>query len=250
MLKVQDVRKSFGTNEVLKGISFDVDKGDVVAILGASGSGKTTLLRCLEFFERADSGRMELGGISVDLHKYSRKEARGIRQKTAFVFQNYNLFENKTALENVSLGLSAGHGVPKKEAREAAEAALEKVGLLEKADYYPCELSGGQQQRIGIARAVAVGPDVIFFDEPTSALDPELVGEVLSTIKALAKEGTTMVIITHEMAFARDVSTKVIYMDGGVIVEQGPPDKIFTTPKEERTRKFLSRFMQDFDYVI
>ncbi len=250
MLKVQNVKKSFGTNEVLKGVSFEVDKGDVVAVLGASGSGKTTLLRCLEFFERADSGHMELGDLSVDLHVHSKKTARQIRQKTAFVFQNYNLFENKTALENISLGLTAGHGLSKKEAEKIAAAALERVGLSDRADYYPCELSGGQQQRIGIARAVAVNPDVIFFDEPTSALDPELVGEVLDTIKALAKEGTTMVIITHEMAFARDVSTKVIYMDGGVIVEQGPPDVIFTKPREERTRKFLARFIQDFDYVI
>lgn len=250
MLKVQNVKKSFGTNEVLKGVSFEVNKGDVVAVLGASGSGKTTLLRCLEFFERADSGHMELGDLSVDLHVHSKKTARQIRQKTAFVFQNYNLFENKTALENISLGLTAGHGLARKEAEKIAVEALERVGLSDRADYYPCELSGGQQQRIGIARAMAVNPDVIFFDEPTSALDPELVGEVLDTIKALANEGTTMVIITHEMAFARDVSTKVIYMDGGVIVEQGPPDVIFTKPREERTRKFLARFIQDFDYVI
>lgn len=250
MLKVQDVRKSFGANEVLKGVSFAVEKGDVVTVLGASGSGKTTLLRCLEFFEQADSGYMELGELSVDLRVHSKKTAHQIRQKTAFVFQNYNLFENKTALENVTLGLVSGHKVPKKEAEKTALKALERVGLLDRADYYPCELSGGQQQRIGIARAVAVNPEVIFLDEPTSALDPELVGEVLDTIKALAKEGTTMVIITHEMAFARDVSTKVIYMDGGVIVEQGSPDVIFTRPKEERTRNFLARFIQDFDYVI
>lgn len=250
MLKVSDVKKSFGTNEVLRGVSFDVDRGDVVSILGASGSGKTTLLRCLEFFERADSGHMVLGDIQVDLHAYSKKVARQIRQRTAFVFQNYNLFENKTALENVMLGLVSGHGMVKREAEKRAREVLERVGLLDRADYYPCELSGGQQQRIGIARAVAVNPEVIFLDEPTSALDPELVGEVLDTIKRLAKEGTTMVIVTHEMAFARDVSTKVIYMDEGVIVEQGPPDQLFMKPEEDRTRQFLARFIQDYDYVI
>ncbi len=250
MLSVRDVHKSFGDNHVLKGVSFDVGEGDVVAVLGASGSGKTTLLRCLEFFEHADEGEMKLDGMSVDLTTHSAKITRQIRQKTAFVFQNYNLFNNKTALENVMLGLTVARKTDKEKAKEIATAALTKVGLAERLDYYPCELSGGQQQRVGIARALAVNPKIIYFDEPTSALDPELVGEVLDTIKQLAKEGTTMVVVTHEMSFARDVATKVIYMDGGVILEQGKPDKIFTQPENERTRKFLARYLQDFDYNI
>ncbi len=250
MLSVRDVHKSFGDNHVLKGVSFDVGEGDVVAVLGASGSGKTTLLRCLEFFEHADSGSMEIYGLQVDLTTHSARLSRSIRQKTAFVFQNYNLFNNKTALENVMLGLTVARKMDRASARKIAVAALTKVGLGERLDYYPCELSGGQQQRVGIARALAVNPKVIFFDEPTSALDPELVGEVLGTIRQLAAEGTTMVVVTHEMSFARDVATKVIYMDGGVIVEQGRPDKIFTRPENERTRRFLARYLQDFDYNI
>ena len=250
MLSVRDVHKSFGDNHVLKGVSFDVGEGDVVAVLGASGSGKTTLLRCLEFFEHADSGSMEIDGLQVDLTTHSARLSRSIRQKTAFVFQNYNLFNNKTALENVMLGLTVARKMDRASARKIAVAALTKVGLGERLDHYPCELSGGQQQRVGIARALAVNPKVIFFDEPTSALDPELVGEVLGTIRQLAAEGTTMVVVTHEMSFARDVATKVIYMDGGVIVEQGRPDKIFTRPENERTRRFLARYLQDFDYNI
>ncbi|MCR5425601.1 MAG: amino acid ABC transporter ATP-binding protein [Lachnospiraceae bacterium] len=250
MLSVRDVHKSFGDNHVLKGVSFDVGEGDVVAVLGSSGSGKTTLLRCLEFFEHADSGSMEIDGLQVDLTTHSARLSRSIRQKTAFVFQNYNLFNNKTALENVMLGLTVARKMDRASARKIAVAALTKVGLGERLDYYPCELSGGQQQRVGIARALAVNPKVIFFDEPTSALDPELVGEVLGTIRQLAAEGTTMVVVTHEMSFARDVATKVIYMDGGVIVEQGRPDKIFTRPENERTRRFLARYLQDFDYNI
>ena len=250
MLQVTDLHKSFGKNEVLKGVSFKVDKGDVIAILGASGSGKTTLLRCLEFFERADKGHLSLDDLETDLHNTSKKVAHEFRRHTGFVFQNYNLFANKTALENIKLGLIRGHGMDHKNAEERAKKALDQVGLSQRYDYYPCELSGGQQQRIGIARAVAFEPDVIFLDEPTSALDPELVGEVLETIKKLAEKGTTMVIVTHEMTFARDVATKVIYMDGGVIVEQGSSEEIFRHPKEERTRQFLSRFLEDYDYVI
>ncbi len=250
MLKVENVHKAFGGNEVLKGVSFEVEKGDVIAVLGSSGSGKTTLLRCLEFFEKADKGSIELGNIKADLHNTSKKTAHEIRQHTGFVFQNYNLFNNKTAVENVKLGLIKGHGIDKAKAEELAKAALDKVGLSDRYDYYPSELSGGQQQRIGIARAVAFEPDVIFMDEPTSALDPELVGEVLETIKRLAENGITMVIVTHEITFARDVATKVIYMDGGVIVEQGSSKDIFSRPREERTRQFLSRFLTDYDYVI
>ena len=227
-----------------------IKKGDVIAILGASGSGKTTLLRCLEFFEKADKGHISIGDIEADLHTASRQKIHEIRQHTSFVFQNYNLFNNKNALDNVALGLIKGHGVKKDRAKEIAKKALEEVGLGDRLDYYPSELSGGQQQRVGIARALAVEPDVIFFDEPTSALDPELVGEVLETIRNLAKSGSTMVIVTHEMAFARDVATKAIYMDNGVIVEQGDAKEFFMHPREERTRQFLSRFLEGYDYVI
>lgn len=250
MLNVTNVHKAFGDNEVLRGVSFDIKKGDVIAILGASGSGKTTLLRCLEFFEKADKGHISIGDIETDLHTASRQKIHEIRQHTSFVFQNYNLFNNKNALDNVALGLIKGHGVKKDRAKEIAKKALEEVGLGDRLDYYPSELSGGQQQRVGIARALAVEPDVIFFDEPTSALDPELVGEVLETIRNLAKSGSTMVIVTHEMAFARDVATKAIYMDKGVIVEQGDAKEFFMHPREERTRQFLSRFLEGYDYVI
>lgn len=250
MLNVTNVHKAFGDNEVLRGVSFDIKKGDVIAILGASGSGKTTLLRCLEFFEKADKGHISIGDIETDLHTASRQKIHEIRQHTSFVFQNYNLFNNKNALDNVALGLIKGHGVKKDRAKEIAKKALEEVGLGDRLDYYPSELSGGQQQRVGIARALAVEPDVIFFDEPTSALDPELVGEVLETIRKLAKSGSTMVIVTHEMAFARDVATKAIYMDKGVIVEQGDAKEFFMHPREERTRQFLSRFLEGYDYVI
>jgi len=250
MMKVIDVHKSFGSNQVLKGISFDIEQGDVIAVLGPSGSGKTTLLRCLEMFEKADQGRLIMGDLDMDLRKTSKAVAHSYRQHTGFVFQNYNLFSNKTAIDNIKLGLIQGHGVDKKEAEKLAYEALEQVGLSEKANFYPSELSGGQQQRIGIARAVAFRPDVIFLDEPTSALDPELVGEVLETIKKLAENGTTMVLVTHEMAFARDVASKVIFMDDGNIVEQGSSKDIFNSPKEERTRQFLSRFLEEYNYVI
>lgn len=250
MLEIKDVYKSFGSNEVLKGISLTVKKGDVVVILGPSGSGKTTFLRTINFLEKADKGELALGDICFNMHKPSKKDIRKIRKRTAFVFQNYNLFANKTALENVTEGLIAGHGVPKKEAVEIAKKALNKVGLAERYDYYPSQLSGGQQQRVGIARAVAVNPEVILFDEPTSALDPELVGEVLNVMKELAKEGTTMIVVTHEMKFAEEVASKVVFMDGGKVIEEGEPKEIFRHPKEERTRCFLRRIIPDYDYVI
>ncbi|TSI07462.1 amino acid ABC transporter ATP-binding protein [Lysinibacillus sp. BW-2-10] len=245
MLEIKDIHKSFGKNEILKGVDLRIDKGDVVVILGPSGSGKTTLLRCVNFLERADKGTASFGDINVDLKEASKKDVLAIRKKTAFVFQNYNLFNNKTALENVAEGLIIGRKVPKQEAYEISKKALDKVGLSEKYDFYPSQLSGGQQQRVGIARAVALNPDIILFDEPTSALDPELVGEVLQVMKDIAKEGTTMLVVTHEMGFAKDVANKVIFMDGGVIVEEGTPHDIFDTPKEERTRKFLRRVLPD-----
>lgn len=245
MLEVKNIEKSFGDKKVLDGVSLTVNQGDVVVILGPSGSGKTTFLRSLNHLEKADKGEMILDGVSYDLAKLNRKDILTIRQKTAFVFQNYNLFANKTAIENILEGLVIARKVPKAEAVSIAEAALEKVGLLDKRDFYPSQLSGGQQQRIGIARAIAVKPDVILFDEPTSALDPELIGDVLSVMKELAEEGITMVVVTHEMSFARDVANHVIFMADGHIIEEGHPDQIFTRPKEERTKQFLTRIIPD-----
>ena len=241
MLKLSDIHKSFEKTEVLKGISLNVEKGSVTAIIGPSGAGKTTLLRCINFLEKADSGTLDFDDIHVDLKKVSKKTMLEIRRKTAFVFQNYNLFGNMTALENVMEGLVTARKVPKSEAKDRAMRALEKVGLKDRADFYPSSLSGGQQQRVGIARAIAVNPNVILFDEPTSALDPELTGEVLNVINQLAAEGTTMIIVTHEMSFARDTASRVIFMDKGVIVEEGMPSQIFTSPSEPRTRQFLQR---------
>ncbi|SOB89838.1 amino acid ABC transporter ATP-binding protein (PAAT family) [Ureibacillus xyleni] len=251
MLEIKNIHKSFGKNEILKGVDLKIDKGDVVVILGPSGSGKTTLLRCINFLERADQGTASFGEINVDLKGASKKDVLSIRKKTAFVFQNYNLFNNKTALENVAEGLIIGRKMPKQQAYEISKSALDKVGLSEKYDSYPSQLSGGQQQRVGIARAVALNPDIILFDEPTSALDPELVGEVLQVMKDIAKEGTTMLVVTHEMGFAKDVANKVIFMDGGVIVEEGSPHDIFVTPKEERTRRFLRRVLPgEYEFEI
>ena len=250
MLKVTNIRKAFKDNEVLKGVDIEVNKGDVVTILGPSGSGKTTLLRCINFLEQADGGQLDFDEQHIDYAKVTGKEIKAIRHKTAFVFQNYNLFNNKTALENVTEGLIYGRGVEKKKAIEIAKKALDRVGLSERYDYYPSQLSGGQQQRVGIARAIAVEPEIILMDEPTSALDPELIGEVLGVIKSLADEGKTMVIVTHEMQFAKEISTNVIFMDGGKIVEQGSASKIFTNPDEVRTRRFLRRVLPEAEYII
>lgn len=250
MLKVINIRKAFNNNEVLKGVDIEVQKGDVVTILGPSGSGKTTLLRCINFLEKADAGQFDFEEQHIDYAKVTGKEIKAIRHKTAFVFQNYNLFNNKNALENVTEGLIYGRGIEKKQAIAIAKQALDKVGLSNRYDYYPAQLSGGQQQRVGIARAIAVEPEIILMDEPTSALDPELIGEVLEVIKSLAREGKTMVIVTHEMQFAKEIATKVIFMDGGKIVEQGPASKIFMNPDEERTRKFLRRVLPEAEYII
>lgn len=249
MIEIKDAVKAFGKTEVLKGVSLRVDEGDVVVILGPSGSGKTTLLRCLNFLERADSGSLTIGEEKADLHKASKKQILAIRRKTAFVFQNYGLFNNKTALQNITEGLIVARKVPKAEAIKKAEEVLDWVGLKDKRDYYPSQLSGGQQQRIGIARAVALDPEVILFDEPTSALDPELVGEILEVIKNIARKGITMIVVTHEMSFAKEVASRVVFMDGGVVVEEGTPDEIFLAPKEERTRQFLGRILPP-EYVI
>lgn len=251
MLEIKDVHKSFGNNQILKGVDVTIDKGDVVVILGPSGSGKTTLLRCINFLETADQGRAIFGDTELNLKTATKKQIHQVRQKIAFVFQNYNLFNNKTALENVTEGLIIGRKIPKQQADEIGRKALDKVGLSDKYNAYPSELSGGQQQRVGIARAVSLNPDIILFDEPTSALDPELVGEVLTVMKNIAEEGTTMLVVTHEMSFAKDVANKVIFMDGGVVVEEGTPQEIFVSPKEERTQQFLKRVLpEDFTYYI
>ena len=239
MLDIRGVRKSFDGHVVLDGIDLDVNRGDVTAILGPSGSGKTTFLRCLNFLERADSGTLVFDGESFDLHAAKKAEIARVRKKTAFVFQNYNLFLNKTALQNVTLGLTSGAGMRKDEAAERAVKALEKVGMADKLKSYPSQLSGGQQQRVAIARALAMEPDIIYFDEPTSALDPELIGEVLSVMRELAEEGMTMLVVTHEMDFARNVSSQVMFMDGGKVIERGPSKEFFAAPKEERSREFI-----------
>ena len=250
MIEVKGIYKAFGKNEVLKGVDVQVEKGEVVVILGPSGSGKTTLLRCINFLEKADSGEITIGETNVKFKHATKKDILSIRRKTAMVFQTYNLFNNKTVLENVKEGLITARKVPKKEAEEISRKMLDKVGLTDKYDAYPSQISGGQQQRVGIARALALNPEVILFDEPTSALDPELVGEVLSVMKKVAKEGITMVVVTHEMSFAYDIASRVIFMEGGVVVEEGTPKEIFQNPKEERTKQFLKRIVPDWNYTI
>lgn len=252
MVEVNHVKKSFGKTKVLQDVSLKINKGDVIVILGPSGSGKTTLLRCIDFLERADEGELILEDEKINLHNAKRKTIRSVRKKVAFVFQNYGLFQNKTALQNITEGLIVGRKIPKDQAIKKGEEVLEWVGLLDRKDYYPSQLSGGQQQRIGIARAVALDPDIILFDEPTSALDPELVGDVLSVIKKVAGKGISMVVVTHEMSFAQEVANRVVFMDEGVIVEQGTPKDIFYHPKEERTKKFLERVLpheKDMYYI-
>lgn len=239
VLEITGIHKAFGNLEVLKGVDLKVEKGDVVAILGPSGSGKTTLLRCINFLEKADEGSITFDGKTHDFKTISKKEIAEIRLHTGFVFQNYNLFANKTALQNVTQGLITVRKMPKEEANKIGMEMLEKVGMADRADYYPSQLSGGQQQRVAIARALAPDPEIIYFDEPTSALDPEIIGEVLNVMKDLAKEGRTMIVVTHEMSFARDVSNHTIFMENGVICEEGESKEFFRNPKKERTREFL-----------
>ena len=237
-------RKAVHELQVLRGVDLTVEKGDVVAILGPSGSGKTTLLRCLNFLETADAGQLILDGESFDLAHANRADIARLRKKTAFVFQNYNLFRNKTALQNVTEGLIVARRMPREQADAVGMKMLAKVGLADRADSYPRQLSGGQQQRVAIARALASDPEIIYFDEPTSALDPELTVEVLAVMRDLAADGMTMLVVTHEMGFARNVSNQVVFMEHGVVVEQGPAKEIFTAPREERTRAFL-RLVED-----
>lgn len=250
MITVSNIKKSFGRHQVLKGIDLTVRKGDVVAILGPSGSGKTTLLRCLNYLEKPDEGSIAIGDFAVDCKRAGKKDIHRLRQKSAMVFQQYNLFKHKTAMENVMEGLVVVKKLPKEEAKARSVELLQKVGLANKLDAYPSRLSGGQQQRVGIARALALNPEVILFDEPTSALDPELVGEVLAVIRKIAKEGITMIIVTHEMGFAQEVASHVVFMDEGVIVEEGKPNELFRDPKEERTKQFLKRIRPELSYSI
>ncbi len=239
LLSVENLRKTFSDTPVLHGIDLEVEKGDVVAIIGPSGSGKTTLLRCLNFLEKADGGRMTFAGETFDLAKISRKNVLSIRKRTGFVFQNYNLFLNKTALENITEGLIVGRGIKKGLAQAKAHELLARFSLTHRENAYPSELSGGQQQRVAIARALAGDPDIIYFDEPTSALDPELTRDVLSILKELAQQGLTMVVVTHELTFAKSVANKVVFMEAGHVVEAGDAQTIFGTPKELRTKEFL-----------
>lgn len=241
MVSLKNIQKSFGSQKVLNGVDLDIDVGEVVVILGPSGSGKTTLLRTINFLDPGDDGSVTVGEHTVSCKKHSRPEVLQLRRRTAMVFQNYNLFANKTILENVMEGLITVKRRPKPVAEEISRKMLTRVGLSERFDYYPSALSGGQQQRAGIARALVLEPDVILFDEPTSALDPELVGEVLQTIKGIAETGITMIVVTHEIAFAKEVASRVIYMQDGVIVEQGPPSEILVHPQDPRTQRFLRR---------
>lgn len=241
MIELKNIHKSFGENHILKGVDIEIDKGEVVVILGPSGSGKTTLLRTINFLDAADLGSVGVNSYTVNCKKYSKTQVLELRRKTAMVFQNYNLFQNKTILENVMEALVTVKKFSKKDAERESKKILQRVGLEERCNFYPSQLSGGQQQRAGIARALILNPDVILFDEPTSALDPELVGEVLNTIKAVAQTGITMIVVTHEIAFAKEVATRVVFMEGGRVVEQGPPSEILVNPKEMRTKQFLSR---------
>ncbi len=246
-ISVEDLHKSFGDNEVLRGVSMSAYKGDVISVLGSSGSGKSTLLRCINFLEIPDNGRVRVCGEEVLMGKNRRgknvpkdiKQVERVRTMLSMVFQQFNLWSHMTILENVVEAPIHVMKVPKKEAREKGEAYLEKVGIRDKVDAYPAHLSGGQQQRAAIARALAMEPEVMLFDEPTSALDPELVGEVLQVIRNLAEEGRTMIVVTHEMGFARDVSSRVIFLEQGLIDEDGPPKQVFESPKSERFRQFI-----------
>lgn len=240
MINVKNIKKSFGKNLVLKGISLSIKPKEVVVIMGASGSGKSTLLRCLNGLEKVDSGQIYINNIEIT---HNKTNLNLVRREVGMVFQHFNLFAHLTALDNITIGPIKVLGKSKEEARALAMELLKKVGLEEKANHYPDELSGGQQQRVAIARALAMNPIVMLFDEPTSALDPEMVGEVLNVMRNLAKEGMTMVVVTHEMGFAREVGDRVVFMDDGQIVEEGTPQEIFTNPKQERTKAFISKIL-------
>ena len=241
-IALTDIHKSFGAAPMLKGVSLEVNHGEVLAILGSSGSGKTTLLRCINGLETPDSGIVRIGAKQIDYSQhYSRRDTLELRRKTAMVFQNYNLFNNKTALQDVTAGLTVVQQIPKNQARRLGIEALNEVGLSEYRDRYPVQLSGGQQQRVSIARALALQPDVILFDEPTSALDPELVSDVNDTITKVAKTGVTMIIVTHEIRFARQVASRIVFVDQGVVLEQGTPEEVIDHPQHARIQEFFSK---------
>lgn len=242
MIKITDLHKSFGNLHVLKGIDFQAETGEVIVVIGSSGMGKSTFLRCLNYIERPEKGIIEIDNVKVNAEKCTEKEIRQLRLKTSMVFQNYNLFKNKTVLENVMLPMTSVQKLEKDEAKKKALQYLEQVGLMDKINEYPSRLSGGQQQRVGIARALAVNPKLILLDEPTSSLDPKLVHGILNILRNLANEHKrTMIIVTHEMGFARDIADRIVFMDDGRIIEEGTPDSLFSNPQHGRTKKFLER---------
>nr|WP_043923402.1 amino acid ABC transporter ATP-binding protein [Leadbettera azotonutricia] len=248
MLDIKNLSKSFGSNQVLKGVDLRINKGEIVSIIGPSGTGKTTLLRTINWLEKPDSGSITLDDVTVYAETAKKVDIHRLRSKSSMVFQHYNLFKNKTALQNVTESLLIVKNIPKKEAEEKGFEFLHTVGMEDKANEYPSRLSGGQQQRVGIARALAVDPQVMLFDEPTSALDPEWVAEVLDVIKRIAGNGMTMILVSHEMRFVSEVANRVILLDGGNIVEDGKPEQVFNHPEHERTRQFLQK-NRDFEVV-
>ena len=250
MLEVKDLHCSYGTTQVLKGVDLNVNKGEVISILGSSGSGKTTLLRCISFLQKADSGTIRFDDFEKDITQLKHSEIRALRMKMGYVFQNFNLFRNMTVKQNVREGLITARGVDRATADKTADEVLEKVGMLHRKDFYPDQLSGGQQQRVAIARAIAFKPEVLLFDEPTSALDPELTREVLNTITQLAADGLTLVVVTHEMGFARNVSDRLIFMENGVVAEEAPANEFFLLPRQEASKRFLRTVTDDYDYSI
>ncbi|BCL71679.1 polar amino acid ABC transporter ATPase [Vibrio nigripulchritudo ATCC 27043] len=241
MIKLNNIHKYFGDTEVLKGIDIDIQQGEIIVIIGSSGTGKSTLLRCVNFLEEANKGTISIDDITVDSEKHTKAEVLALRRKTGFVFQNYALFAHMTARQNIAEGLITVRGWKKEQALERAQSILDDIGLGDKGDSYPAALSGGQQQRVGIGRAMALQPELLLFDEPTSALDPEWVGEVLNLMKSLAAQKQTMLVVTHEMQFAKEVADRVIFMADGNIVEQGSPQDIFGNPQDPRLQKFLSQ---------
>lgn len=252
MIKIEHLSKTFQENKVLDDVSFDIEPGQVTAIIGSSGAGKSTLLRSLNLLEQPETGKIQIDDFQLDIQTAKKAEIIELRKQTAMVFQQFNLFRQKTALENVMEGLVVVKKLSKEEAEKQASQQLEKVGLLERADFYPKHLSGGQQQRVAIARALAMSPKLLLLDEPTSALDPELVGEVLETIKKAALEGNTMLLVSHEMSFVRNVADQVLFLEKGKMIETGTPEELFTNPKNERTRQFLSTYYREHtpEYMI
>ncbi len=250
MLEVKNLKSSYGSHKVLKGVDFHVDGGEVIVILGSSGSGKTTLLRNISFLTEADEGTIKFNGLEKEIRRLKRTEIHELRSKIGYVFQNFNLFRNMSVKQNILEGLVTARHMNKSEALRIVDEVLEKVDMQDRADYYPDQLSGGQQQRVAIARTIAYRPDLILFDEPTSALDPELTREVLKIMIKLAREGTTMVVVTHEMDFARNVADRVIFMENGVVVEEASSEKFFNHPEEEATKRFLRTVINDYDFVI